>query len=177
MKHLLLAIMIIGVTGCETLQDLRDIYDQYQGPEQPQSPDAIPVNEITWHGADVSAWPITATLDVSVDGQFVYLRYDKANVWPRGLMTASDGGPLVGNCCVIDKINGQWHAGPFDWMRPGQTRKEKYAVAGGSHLPYGPFAEWQPTPGETYGLMVSTFARGPERTINERSNIEVAKWE
>ena len=143
----------------------------------PESPDAINPADITWYAApDAGSWPITAKLDASVDSRYVHLRYDKANVWPVGQTKASDGGPLVGNCWVIVKINGTWHAGPFDWMRPGQQLKEKHAVAGGTHLPYRPFAGWTPTPGETYGFMTSTFARGPERTLNERSNITEATW-
>jgi hypothetical protein len=40
----------------------------------------------------------------------------------------------------------------------------------------GQFEGWEPKSGETYGFMVSTLARGQERTVNERSNVVLVKW-
>jgi hypothetical protein len=132
---------------------------------------------VQWLDTNISNWPQTATLNASVSGGTLHLRYNKAKVWPTARTRASDGGPLNGNCWILVNIDGTWHAATFDWLRTGQTSKPVGSVRGtGGHIPRAPLNTFVPRSGERYGFMVSTPARGPERTINERSNISMVTW-
>jgi hypothetical protein len=137
----------------------------------------IDPSQVVFLDDDVSGWAQTATLNAGVSGGTVSLGYDKARVWPTANTRANDGGPLNANCWVVVNINGTWYAGTFDWLRTGQTSKAASAVTGANgHIQRAPLNAWRPSSGETLGFMVSTPARGAERTINERSNISVVTW-
>ncbi len=132
---------------------------------------------VQWLDTNISSWPQTATLNARVSGGTLHLRYDKAKVWPTARTRASDGGPLNGNCWILVNVDGTWNAATFDWLRTGQTTKPVGSVRGtGGHIPRAPLNTFVPRSGERYGFMVSTPARGPERTINERSNISMVTW-
>lgn len=132
---------------------------------------------VNWLDTNISGWAQTASLRASVSGGTLRLNYDKAREWPTARTRASDGGPLNGNCWIFVNVNGVWHAATFDWMRTGQTSKPTASVRGtGGHIPRAPLNTFTPRSGETYGFMVSTPARGRERTINERSNVSMVVW-
>lgn len=150
-------------------------------PNNPTPPpdDGSPIDfsSVVWLSANISGWAQTATLQASVSGGTLRLNYDKAREWPTARTRASDGGPLNGNCWIFVNVNGVWHASTFDWMRSGQTSKPVNSVRGtGGHIPRAPLNTFTPRSGETYGFMVSTPARGAERTINERSNVSMVVW-
>lgn len=186
--RLLVAGAFVAFVGCETVSDDDLGGGQDENPNGgaasgDASPgggggsDAISLSGVVWLDQDVSGWSRTATLNASVSGGAIQLNYDKANVWPTARTRASDGGPLVGNCWVFVNVGGTWHAATFDWMRSGQTAKAVSSVRGtGGHIPHAPLSSWTPSSGQTYGFMVTTPARGGERTINERSNVSMVTW-
>jgi len=144
-------------------------------PEPPAEMRDFPEKTVFLH-ADISNWPATAKLDATVDAQFVRYDYDKRSTWPIAKTRASDGGPLVGNCLAVIERGGKWYCVAWDWMRHGQSAKGRSSFGGaGGHMP-GPLADFKPVSGERYGHVVSTPCRGPERTINERSNVSWAVW-
>jgi len=129
--------------------------------------DAIPAGSINYLHANVSGWPITSSLSVSIGGT-VNLNYNKANVWP-----ARNG--VNANPWIIVNLDGRWTAATFEWLRPGQTSKPA-SVVEGSHIKKAPLNNFRPRSGETYGWMVTSLARDGTRTVNERTNIVLARW-
>ncbi len=131
---------------------------------------------VTWLHHDISAWPVTASLEASIEPALIRLSYDKARAWPVAKTKASDGGDLVGNCWVLIEQDGQWYAVAWDWMRHGQTAKPRSSLRGSdNHMP-GALSSFSPQSGARYGFVVSTPARGQERTSNERSNVSWVTW-
>lgn len=130
--------------------------------------DAIDPNSIRYLHANVAGWPITSSLSVSIGGGSVNLKYNKANVWPAR-------GGLNANPWIIVNVNGQWTAATFEWLRTGQTSKPTKVVAG-DHIKKAPLNNFRPQSGETYGWMVTSLARDQTRTVNERTNIVLARW-
>ena len=128
---------------------------------------------------DISSWPVTSNLSsVSLSGSQICLEYDKKDHWP-----VTHVGPanveVVANPWVIAEDNGQWYGRTFEWMRPGQTCKNRSSVAG-DHTgawPFAPGESFAPTPGVTYYFMVSAPARfGTVMTVAERSNLVPLVW-
>ena len=126
---------------------------------------------IKWLHTDVSSWPVTASLTASVGGSTINFPYSKANVWP-----AVDG--VNANCWVFVKLNGQWYAATFEWLRRGQTAKPKGVLDGsmGDHIKVSPLSSWDPHSGERIGIMVSGLARTQLRNVRERSNVYMVTW-
>lgn len=199
----LLAMGMVLVSGCETAQlenkgpislahlegYVPPVDSEIELPpgESPAADSAEGVSEdgwpseitgpVQWLDQNVSGWPQTSTLKASVSGGTLHLKHNKAKVWPTARTRASDGGPLNGNCWIFVKVGDIWHAATFDWMRTGQTSKPVSSVRGtGGHIPRAPLNTFVPRSGQRYGFMVSTPARGPERTINERSTISMLTW-
>ena len=126
---------------------------------------------IKWLHTDVSSWPVTASLTASVGGSTINFPYSKANVWP-----AVDG--VNANCWVFVKLNGQWYAATFEWLRRGQTAKPKGVLDGSmdDHIKVSPLSSWDPHSGERIGIMVSGLARTQLRSVRERSNVYMVTW-
>ncbi|MCC5851021.1 MAG: hypothetical protein JJU29_23275 [Verrucomicrobia bacterium] len=139
--------------------------------------DDIPLDGVVWLDTDISGWAQTSTLKAGVSGATLQLNHTQARQWPTANTRASDGGPLNGNVWILVNVGGTWHAATWDWMRSGQTSKGTASVRGtGGHISRAPLNTFTPRSGETYGFMVSTPARGAERTINERSNVSAVTW-
>lgn len=132
---------------------------------------------ITFLDANVSAWPVTATLKVFFQGGQIVLDSDKANTWPAASLRAKDGSPMNANAWIIADIGGRPLAATWEWMKVGQKDKNKSAVTtNDGHISAREFGSFKPVSGQSYGFMVSTPARGGVRTINERSNIITVVW-
>lgn len=129
------------------------------------------IGPIIWKGKNVSGWPETTTLRASISGDKVKLNYGKAREWP-----AVNGS--CANAWAIVNIDGNWYAGTFEWLRPGQTEKEAYTLDGshGDHFKAQPLSSWRPRSGEVFGLMVSGLCRDGNRNVQERSNICMVRW-
>ena len=125
---------------------------------------------IKWLHTDVSSWPVTASLTASI-GNSISFPYSKANEWP-----VVDG--VNANPWVFVKLNGQWYAATFEWLRRGQTSKPKGVLDGsmGDHIKVSPLSNWRPKSGERIGIMVSGLARSHTRNVQERSNVYMVTW-
>ena len=182
-RHLLglwAAIVAMLASGCEWSTSSSETVDSELAAVQPT---ATPVPEsgssagfpaeidgpIQWLHTDVSSWPQTASLSASVGGGSISMPYSKAKVWP-----AVDG--VNANPWVIAKVNGQWYAGTFEWLRHGQTAKPMSVLSGGGHIKVAPLSSWRPRSGERIGLMVSGLARTTMRNVKERSNVVMVTW-
>ena len=141
--------------------------------EPPPSTEPIDLSKVKWLHTNVSGWPVTSTLNVRREGGMLVLDYDKARVWPG---VNHVGAFVNANPWVFAKINGQWHAATWEWFRKSQNSKPASKVAG-DHVKRSPMAgNWKPTPGETYGFMVSGLARDSKRTVKERTNVVMITW-
>ncbi len=141
---------------------------QTGSPSSPVAGDAIDPGSIRYLNANVSGWPVTSSLRVSINRSTVSMSYDKSRSWPAV-------GGLNANPWIIVNLNGQWTAATFEWFRQGQTSKPTSVVEGG-HIKKAPLNNFRPVSGETYGWMVTSLARDSKRTVNERTNIVLARW-
>lgn len=126
---------------------------------------------ITWLHTDVSSWPVTTKLDARIAGGFINFGFDKTRVWPAV-------GGVNANTWVFVKLNGQWYAATFEYLRFGVTSRPVGVLDGtlGDHIKQSPLDTWRPRSGERIGLMVSGLARAQARNVSERSNIVMATW-
>lgn len=143
------------------------------------SNDAIDLSTVVFLHANVSRWPATSEITgVRIREQDICMFHTKAHSWP----VLNTPVAIYGNPWVIAKIDGTWYAGTFEWMRPGQECKAVGHGEGtlrdriGLGVELEPLESWKPKKGEMVGLMYSTFARGSERSINERSNVVLVPW-
>lgn len=127
---------------------------------------------VVWLHSNVSSWPETASLSVSIGGGSISLNYNKANVWPA---TQAGGTTVNANPWVFVFQGGTWYAATFEWLRPGQTSKPTATVSG-SHIKKPPLNNFMPVSGKVYGFMVSGLARTSTRNVQERSNVVMATW-
>jgi hypothetical protein len=139
----------------------------------------LAAGQVEWSPMDISGWPVTANLSsVELSGGQICLEYDKKDVWPI-THVGSNNVEVVANPWVIAEHNGQWHGRTFEWMRPGQTCKNRSSVAG-DHTgawPFAPGESFQPIAGVTFYFMVSAPARfGSVMTVAERSNLVPVVW-
>jgi hypothetical protein len=137
--------------------------------------DGVPFDlaDVTWLHTDVSGWDQTATLlGVSVNDRQICLDYDHADIWP---VLDIDDTALVGNPWIFIEHDGRWWGATWEWLRPGQTCKNRQAVAG-DHIKRDPFWGFTPQSGVTYGFMVSGLARSGERNALERTNVVMFTW-
>ncbi len=150
---------------------------------QGQFPPALDLAQVHWLHTDVSPWPVTSTLSsVNVGPSTICLDHDQANTW-----TPVDIAPDVAvnaNPWVfiwrpdLAGAAGTWYGATWEWIRPGQACKQRYAVAG-DHIKRSPFhinSGWAPSSGETLHFMVSGLARSSERNQEEHSNVVQVVW-
>lgn len=139
--------------------------------------DEIDLSEVTFLHTNVSSWAQTSTItSVTVGAPPICIRHTKAGKWPT--IYTGGGVAVEGNPWVFAKIGGKWYAATWEWVRPGQTCKERGAGDFRTHVNgAAPLTSWTPQSGERVGFMMSTPARlgaqGPKR---ERSNVVVVTW-
>lgn len=145
-------------------------------PESAELPAGFPSEidgPVKWCHPSVADWPVTSTLTASVGGGKIRVKYDKANVWP-----VKDG--VVGNPWAIVKINGQWYAATWEYLKPGQIEKPMCVLAKcdgkGDHFKVSPLSSWTPKSGERFGLMVSGLNRGNLKNVRERTTVQMVTW-
>lgn len=183
---ILVAVLIfLSLTGCTTTQRaaIKEAYTEYVTRPAPEAtptpdvttPDDIP-NGVKWLNADISKWPVTATLRVSVKGDNLILDSSKKNVWPNAKQEARGGGAMNATAVALIQHNGQWCATAFEWMRRGQvTKSVKGSFRGSDKHMNPPLNNFTPKSGERYGFIVSAPSRN-EQTIQERSNVVWIVW-
>ncbi|MBL8921008.1 MAG: hypothetical protein JNJ54_19255 [Myxococcaceae bacterium] len=128
---------------------------------------------VVWLHTNASGWARTANLStVQVGASQVCLEYDKASAWP-GLNHV--GAFVNANPWIFVYRNGRWHAATWEWMRFGQTCKNRSSVHG-SHIKRAPLDTFVPVSGETYGFMVTGLARDATRNVQERTQVVMVRW-
>lgn len=122
----------------------------------------------------VKDWPVTSRLNVTIGGGYINMPYDKTNVWPRS--------SRLGGCCVASawgfvKVGGIWHAGTWEYLRPGQITKKASAFGGCCHF-RSPINNFNKVNGEIYGFMVTGVARDNlnGNNVRERTNVVLYRW-
>lgn len=140
-------------------------------------------SDVIWLDPNISSWPETASLSMSVNSSLIIFDHDKSSVWPVG-PNANLGNNTCCNANAWAFINygGQWYAVTFEWFGFGQEAKQLRSFEG-AHMkrpPFfgGGFPRWEPVNGEIYGFMVSGFARFNLNFVNvaERSNVAFYQW-
>lgn len=145
--------------------------------------DAIPVSEITWDGdQNPSTWTPVTKID-SIDIQnatssapTICWNWTQPASWPL------KDGKSCGNNWIIVKINGVWHATPWEHLPKGDSVCRTTEALGGQPpfiQGYGPIASWYPKTGEEVGFMNSTIARGDRLpgTPYERTYVYKTTWQ
>jgi len=139
--------------------------------EQPPLPGDF--GGVKWLHKNVSGWPVTSNLSsVTFKPGQICLNHDKASAWP-----GVDLGDVVvaANPWIFIYQDKTWYAATWEWMKVGQTCKNKKAVAG-DHIKQDPLWDFQPVSGKTYYFMVSGLARGGETNVSERSKPVAVVW-
>jgi uncharacterized membrane protein YgcG len=146
----------------------------------------VDINNVDW-GVDENAsnWRQDITLSrVEFVGNQLCL-YSNAN----DILTPVPDGPnniLRGNYWIFVFHNGKWRAGTYEYFRDAQKGAcvnadgvNSYGYFGGANRNPALGSNWSPTPGTTYGFMVSALARNNNDTGSNgdiRSNIVMAQW-
>jgi hypothetical protein len=151
------------------------------------APDSIELVDVRWiDNSDVGDWDETSRLRVKIlsEGSQIDLEYDKKNVWPQ--KTQINGTVVVGNAWIVVWRGGEWVAGTFEWMGPGQTKKDtKNFVTHSAEIAdnNNKLDNFQPQSDETYGFVVSTLVRlgkksrdSQDNWVRERTNISTVVW-
>ena len=139
------------------------------------------LSQVRWLHTDVSNWPVTTTLSVTLGGGRICMEYDKKDVWPSVEIRHTSGErniDVVANPWVFLEYQGQWYAGTWEWLVVGATCKNQSSVAG-DHIKKPEFIplDWRPTSGQRLYIMVSALARFPQiANIQERSQIVEIIW-
>ena len=140
-------------------------------------------SKINWLHKNVSRWAETSRIDsveVKSNGE-ICIYHTQADYWPSEKV---GNGDLAGNPWVIVKVNNQYYAATYEWLKLGQTCKfghspdtdslskvynSEHSI--GRHTKRSPLQEWIPKGGDIIGFMVSGLARGDDRNVSERSDI------
>jgi len=126
---------------------------------KPPAPPPLDLAKVKWLHTNVSGWPVKAKLSsVTFKGSLICLNYDKANTWPKNQISGVD---VNANPWVFIWHGGKWYGATWEWMRPGQTCKNKSSVAG-DHIKQKPFDKasgWKPKSGQVLYFMISGLAR------------------
>jgi hypothetical protein len=140
---------------------------------------ALDLNKVTWLHTNVSKWPQTSTLKVTIRGGNICLNHADKNSWPSVSMRHTSGKSIIkvnANPWVFVKRGGKWYGGTWEWMRTGSVCKGTYAVEGG-HIKVPPLSSWKPKSGETLYFMVSALARfGKQNNFAARTNVVKVVW-
>lgn len=130
---------------------------------------------VQWLHTDISEWPATSNLSsIKVTAETVILTHNKTTIWP-GSNEAETEAEVSSNPWIFVYQEGTWYAATWEWLRPNQITKYRYAV-NGDHINKAPLDTFVPVPGETYYFMVSGLARFSARNVEERSNVVKIVW-
>ena len=125
----------------------------------------------------VKEWPVGAGLDLSFGGGNIYMPYGGAGSWPSVRPSSLGGAAVNANAWGIVKVGGIWHAGTWEYFRPGQTTKKQKAFGGCCHF-RPPINNFNLVNGENYAIFISGVVRDTSGGINiqQRTNYSLFKW-
>ena len=99
-------------------------------------PPPLDLSAVTWLHPDVSGWPAALNLsNVTVSSSQVCLDHDIPASWPSATVGTAE---VNANPWVFIWYDNQWWGATWEWLRPGQTCKNKSSVAG-DHIKQDPF--------------------------------------
>lgn len=164
-------VAVLGSCGCKGV-DPNQIAERIQD-ELPDNPsdtpavavDALNASEITSYKdakEDWRKWPVTQSLSVKLSGNKALLTTDAVKVWKDG------GGNVAANLHFIVKRDGAWRAYCFDYVRPGQTTKDKAPPR--PPCKQGEEYETVSKDEECY-IVLTGLVRDHRRNVRERTNI------
>lgn len=167
-----LVFAVVGFVGCSTVPDIIDnlpaltnaIPEPGSG-EPAVATDALNVSEIVSYKdakEDWRKWPVTQALAVKLSGNKALLTTDAVKVWKDG------GGDVAANLHFVVKRAGQWRAYCFDYVRPGQTTKDKAPPR--PPCKQGEEYETVSKDEECY-IVLTGLVRDHRRNVRERTNI------
>ena len=137
------------------------------------------LSKVTWLHTNVSSWPVTSDLKVTLGAGTICLAFTGTNTWPIIEVDHRSGKYKVkvnANPWVFVKHGGKWYGGTWEWLVPGTTCKNKKAVAG-DHIKIAPLKTWRPKTGDELYFMVSALARtGKKNNFEARTNVVKVIW-
>ena len=141
------------------------------------TPSNFDLSSVKWLHTNVSGWPVTSSLRVSISNGNICFSFADASIWPTTTIRHTSGTRDIevnANPWVFAYESGQWIGGTFEWMTPTGTCKPTYTVAG-DHVKRAPLnGTWAPSSGDTLYFMVSALARFPSIT-NTQARTDVVK--
>jgi hypothetical protein len=131
-----------------------------------------------WLHNDVSDWPETSKItEIRFTPKTLEIKHTMAGRWKT--IDLGGGTVVEGNPWVMAVLDGQLYAGTYEWLRPGQTKKNINAANIGAHIKKPPLATWTPKAGDWVYFMISALARtntAAMRGSQERSDIVKVQW-
>jgi hypothetical protein len=133
-------------------------------------------SDVVWIEPNISGWPVTSTLDVTVNGGTINVPHTKKDSWPISCRF-STADRVNASLWGFVKLNGVWHAGTWEYLRVGVTTRKTSTYGGSGHF-RPPIGTFRPVNGEIYGFMVAGVSRDNLRCNNvaERSNVVLWRW-
>ena len=146
-------------------------------------------DKVTWlRDQNVSGWEESSeitSVEVKSNGQ-ICIDHTEFGQWPSGTPFPDSDDEFEGNAWVIVKLNGQYYASTYEWLRannPSQRCKlgeegnisETYHELGRDQIRIAPLdASWIPQGGDVIGFMVSGLARHQHTipNVRKRTNIQ-----
>lgn len=147
-------------------------------PPDPEPDPPVGEPDPTWLHTDVSDWPVTSQItEIRFTPKTLEVKHTGAGSWKT--ITLGNGAVVEGNPWVMAWVDNELFAATYEWLRPGQTKKNINAANIGAHIKTQPLASWRPQNGDTVYFMVSALARESDaarRGSQERSNIVSVRW-
>ncbi len=143
------------------------------------SPSEFDLSKVTWLHTDVSSWPVTSTLTVSISNGTMCLNFSGTSTWPTAQILHTNGTHNINvnaNPWVFVSVGGKWYGGTWEWMTPNGNCKPLSKIEGG-HIKRAPLTDWNPKTGDTLYFMVSSLARGANlNNYHGRTNVVKVTW-
>ena len=171
-----------GVVDDSTDVAAEDPYDNQipGGSGTTSSPPAdFDLSKVTWLHTDVSSWPVTSTLSISIKNGTMCLNFSGTSTWPTAKILHTNGTRYIqvnANPWVFVSQAGKWYGGTWEWMTPNGNCKPISKVEGG-HIKQAPLKNWEPRSGDKLYFMVSSIARGANlNNYKARTNVVEVAW-
>ena len=143
------------------------------------NPTEFNLDKVTWLHTNVSSWPVTSTLSISIKNGTMCLNFSGTSTWPTAKILHTDGTRYIqvnANPWVFVSQAGKWYGGTWEWMTPNGNCKPISKVEGG-HIKQAPLKNWEPRSGDKLYFMVSSIARGANlNNYKARTNVVEVTW-